>query len=80
MAMARLRLLTRMPIWVRVTGIVALVLVAVVVGAMLLGDSGETARGGSGGHGSGAGVRQTNHDARQPGDHGARARTETMDH
>jgi hypothetical protein len=80
MAMARLRLLTRMPIWVRVTGIVALVLIAVLVGTMLLGDSGERARGGSGGHGSGAGVRQTNHDARQPGDHGSRVRTETMDH
>jgi hypothetical protein len=78
MPMARLRLLGRMPIWVRVTATIGLVLIAVLVGTVVLGGSGESARDGSGGHGSGVRMQQrTDHNA---GDHSSRAGTETMDH
>jgi hypothetical protein len=55
---------TRIPIWVRVSGIIALILVGVLVSTMLLGavgDGGRPGRSGDhtqmpgGGHGSGGG-------------------------
>jgi hypothetical protein len=46
---------TRIPIWVRISGIIALVLVAIVVSSMLLGSS----IGGGSGHGSGAETEMT---------------------
>jgi hypothetical protein len=63
--MARRGWTTRIPIWVRVAGIIALVLVGVLVSTMLLnvardgsgqrtsGDQTELHGGGNGGHGTG---------------------------
>jgi hypothetical protein len=51
--MANRGLMTRIPIWGRVLGIIALVLVGVLTSTMFLGVADVGGRGGSGGHGSG---------------------------
>ncbi len=55
--MAARRLTNSIPIWVRVSGIIALVLVGVVVSSMLLGGTGGGMQGGS--HGSGSEMEMT---------------------
>jgi hypothetical protein len=72
---------TRIPIWVRMSGIVALVLVGVLISTMLLGAAGDgggheqsghqTKMDGSGGHGSGGGG---SHGSSGGGGHGATGR------
>jgi hypothetical protein len=79
----------RIPVLVRVPAIVALILVAVIIGTMILGTVGAE----GGGHGSGTQTEMTDrnggeHDSRgQTGttdhtgtEHGSRDRTETSDH
>ncbi len=61
--MADRRLTTSIPIWVRVSGIIALVLVGVVVSSMLLGGT----VGGTGGHGGGGEMRGMDHNGGQTG-------------
>jgi hypothetical protein len=48
--------MTRMPIWVRVPGIIALVLVGVLIGTMLLSTGGD-----GGGHSSGDQMEMRDH-------------------
>jgi len=68
-------LVQRVPIWVRVPGIIALVLLGVVVGTMLFGASGV-----GGGHGSGAGTEMKDHEGGRGGRHGSGAGTEMKRH
>jgi hypothetical protein len=72
--MARRGLTAGIPIWVRVPGIIALVLVGVLVSTMLLGAAGD-----DGGHGAGDQM-ETNgagHGAGNSGGHGAGDKTQT---
>lgn len=63
-----MRWMTRIPIWVRVPGIIALVLVGVLVGTMLLGAAGD-----GGGHGAGDNPQMNSgsHSSGNGGGHGA---------
>jgi hypothetical protein len=87
--MADRRSTGRIPIWVRVPAIVALVLIAVIVGTMLLGAVGAD----GGGHGSGGQIEMTDRNGSEHGSgdqagttdhtgtgHGSRDQTETSDH
>ena len=70
--MAGRGLTASIPIWVRVPGIIALVLVGVVVSSMLLGGSSSGGRGmggmgSSGGHGRGDQMQQMDHNGGQTG-------------
>ncbi|MDQ3780885.1 MAG: hypothetical protein M3354_10120 [Chloroflexota bacterium] len=79
--MANRRLTTGIPIWVRVPGIIALVLVGILISTMLLGAD----RGSGGGHGSGDEMEMDGGDQRTspatatlaPGGHGSGDQTET---
>lgn len=62
--MAKRGLIRRIPIWVRVPGIITLVLVGIVISAMLL----DTAGGGHGGSGNDSGTRD--HGPSDSGGHG----------
>jgi hypothetical protein len=65
------RFIARTPIWVRVSGIIALVLVGVIGTTMAVGAG----RDGGGGHGSGDGMRGGDHErgaGTRGGDHGSR--------
>ncbi|MCZ7567639.1 MAG: hypothetical protein M5U01_03460 [Ardenticatenaceae bacterium] len=68
--MADRGLTIRIPIWVRVSGIIALVLVGVVVSSMLLGGSvsgGQDGGSVSGGRDHGSQTEQTDHNGGQTG-------------
>jgi hypothetical protein len=66
MDMAKGGWMTRIPVWVRVPGIIALVLVGVLVSTMLL-----TASRGGGGHGPGGDHTQTSGGGHGGGSHGS---------
>lgn len=64
-----MRWMTRIPIWVRVPGIIALVLVGMLLSTMLLGAAGD-----GGGHGRSSDNTQMNsggHSSGNGGDHGS---------
>jgi hypothetical protein len=87
-------LMTRIPIWVRVPGIIALVLVGVLISTMLLGGGGDDGGHGSGdetdmrdrnggqgrGHGSSSETEMRDHNGGQGGDHGSGDESEMRDH
>lgn len=75
--LAKHGLRTGIPIWVRVPGIIALVLVGVLVGTMLLGAAGAgDERGRFGAHGSsGSAMEMRDHNGGRSGGH-----TEMRDH
>ena len=84
--MADRGLTASIPIWVRVPGIIALVLVGVVVSSMLLGGSSSGGRGmggmgSSGGHGRGDQMQQQmQQGGSSSGSHGCGAQMQQMDH
>jgi hypothetical protein len=74
---AKRRLRTGIPVWVRVPGIIALILVGVLIGTMLLGAAGAgDVRGRSGGHGGSGGAMEM----RDYNGGGSGGQTETRDH
>jgi hypothetical protein len=74
-------LMVGIPIWVRVPGIIALVLVGVLVGTMVLGASSDgDGHGSGGGHGSGDETQMRDHKSGQGRGHDAGDETEMRDH
>jgi hypothetical protein len=71
--------IARIPFWVRVPGIIALVLAGVLITTMLLdAGGGDGAHGSGGGHGSGRTTEMT--DRSGADGHGDSEGTEAMDH
>ena len=66
----RRRLLSRIPLWVRISAIIALILVGVFASSMLLGASGA-GESQVGGHGGSGGQMQTPHQGGSGSNHGA---------
>ncbi len=75
MQMIRGGLMTKVPIWVRVSATIALVLVGVLISTMILGGAGA-----SGGHDSGGRPTMTDHGGLQGGAHGSPRGTKLGDH
>jgi hypothetical protein len=65
------RRLPRIPLWMRISGIVALILTGVLVGTMLLGASGAGEGRGGGHGGSGGQMRQMTHEGGSGVNHGS---------
>jgi hypothetical protein len=79
--MANRGLMARIPIWVRVPGIIALVLVGVLISTMLLGAWGDGDGHGSGGsHGSGDEPEMMEQNRGQGGGHDSGDRSRMRDH
>jgi hypothetical protein len=75
------RRLARVPVWARVSLVVALILIGVVASTVALNATGVGDDGGSGGrgHGSGGGMTTMDHDG-AGGNHGSGDRTPARDH
>lgn len=79
---AKRRLMSRVPVWVRVSAITAAVLIGVLLSAMLLGASGVADRDRSAGHGSGGQLQMNDGKGgdHTGGDHGVGADHTGGDH